>query len=377
MAYAFKASLTVNSSQVTGTLTNFPALVSGTWDGTGGEADLRLDDNGGHIKNSDTSGTPNPRPADFAFFSDVNLTVPLKFEIELWNAATGQLIAWVKVPSIATSTVIYMGYGDVAVTSSQDDRTNVWDSNFHAVLHLRDGSTVSYVNAMGGSNFQLGGGTVSAIAGQVDGGARTQNSISGTNLYVSNAAGDYDYTSEAFTVEGWFKLGSLDSAPTLGGVVLGGNVDYTAGGYWVQVTTAGAINLITDQSGTTQTTASADSVVSTGTWYHLAATRSGSVGKVYKNGVDVTNTSGTHINPTASSAFWKVGALQITGTVYAAADQYSDEVRISAEARTAEWLLATYKTTNDNAAFWASGTESGGSGPSRPGGSSLTLTGAQ
>lgn len=42
MAYGFKATITIDDTKVSGTgdLTDFPVLISGTYDGTGSEPDL-------------------------------------------------------------------------------------------------------------------------------------------------------------------------------------------------------------------------------------------------------------------------------------------------------------------------------------------------
>lgn len=53
MAYSYYASITIDETKVDETdaanLTNFPVLISGTYDGTGGEPDLRTVANGGNV----------------------------------------------------------------------------------------------------------------------------------------------------------------------------------------------------------------------------------------------------------------------------------------------------------------------------------------
>ena len=67
----------------------------------------------------------------------------LAHEIETYNGAPGQLIAWVQVPSLspATNTVLYMYYGNAAAANQQNP-TGVWDSHYEGVWHLPNGTTL-------------------------------------------------------------------------------------------------------------------------------------------------------------------------------------------------------------------------------------------
>ncbi len=71
-------------------------------------------------------------------FTDSTGTNKLNHEIETYNSATGQLIAWVQVPSLspATDTVIYMYFGSYPAAPNQQNKTLVWDANYQGVWHL-------------------------------------------------------------------------------------------------------------------------------------------------------------------------------------------------------------------------------------------------
>ena len=58
--------------------------------------------------------------------------------------STGQLIAWVSVPTVSASsdTVIYVYYGNGSAANQQNP-TGVWDSNYEGVWHLPNGTTLS------------------------------------------------------------------------------------------------------------------------------------------------------------------------------------------------------------------------------------------
>jgi hypothetical protein len=63
----------------------------------------------------------------------------LDHEIEKWNQGTGQLVAWVKLPSLssAADTVFYVYYGD-PTAANPEAPVDVWASNFAAVWHLAE-----------------------------------------------------------------------------------------------------------------------------------------------------------------------------------------------------------------------------------------------
>jgi hypothetical protein len=105
-SWPYRKTVTISHTQVSGssTLSNFPVLVSVT------DTQLASVANGGGVGNSDGS--------DILFTASDGMT-KLSHEIESYNPATGQLIAWVGVPSVSptTDTTIYVYYGNVGSLS--------------------------------------------------------------------------------------------------------------------------------------------------------------------------------------------------------------------------------------------------------------------
>lgn len=122
--YSYTHTLTVDHSQVSGSenFENFPVLVSLTEDW------LKTVDNGGYVDS--TSGYD-------IIFTDIDNN-QYDHEIEYYDSTNGELVAWVKVPVLYANreTDIYMSYGNPDIYSSQENVTNVWDSNFKGVWHL-------------------------------------------------------------------------------------------------------------------------------------------------------------------------------------------------------------------------------------------------
>ena len=123
--YSYYKKLTTQESQITvGTtnLTNFPVLVRIT------DPELRHTSFGGNIKN--TNGYDIQ-------FTAADKTTLLTFQIEKYVQNTGELVAWVKVPTVSATinTDFYMFFGNAAIVTDPS-ATTTWDANYRAVWHF-------------------------------------------------------------------------------------------------------------------------------------------------------------------------------------------------------------------------------------------------
>ena len=190
--YSHYRTITISHAKVPNTdLSGFPFLFSST------DATLATTANGGHVTSA--SGY------DIIFTSDAAGTQRLNHEIESYNAATGQFIAWVNLPTLShtTDTVIYMFYGNSSVNSSQENKAAVWDSNYIGVWHLGAGGSLSGADSTSNHNSSADtGANVSATAGMIGGGASLDGS-SGSYLDMGTST-TLDLTG-AFTLSAWYK----------------------------------------------------------------------------------------------------------------------------------------------------------------------------
>jgi len=153
--WRFRKQISIDFNQVDANLTNFPVLIN-----LATEAELAA--------SAQIDG-------DDILFTSSDETTKIPHEIELFVSGTGQLVAWVNVPSVSVSvdTVIYMYYGNAGV-GSQQDVLNVWDANYVKVLHLNEtpNGTLGELNDSSGSGnhgqtFGMGpGNSVDAKAGK-------------------------------------------------------------------------------------------------------------------------------------------------------------------------------------------------------------------
>ena len=124
-SWSYCKKITIDSTKVQSGQTDFPVLIYRSSDD-----DLKA--------NAQSDGS------DIAFV-DANNATQYKHEIEKYDSSTGELVAWVKVSSLSSSsdTILYMYYGN-PTCGSQQDLTNSWDSNFEMVQHLNESGATLY-----------------------------------------------------------------------------------------------------------------------------------------------------------------------------------------------------------------------------------------
>ena len=106
--YGYRRVLTINHTQVPNTdQTNFPYLFNTT------DPLLATTAYNGHVA--------SPNGYDIIFTSDAAGQNILNYEMEEYNPATGQVVAWVQIPLLSHTqdTVIYVWYGNASVTTLQ------------------------------------------------------------------------------------------------------------------------------------------------------------------------------------------------------------------------------------------------------------------
>jgi hypothetical protein len=317
--------MTIDHTKVPGTQSNFTVLVSVT------DPALKTVANGGHVANGNGY--------DIGFYADSGGSTKLKWEVEKYNGTTGNLIAWVKIPTLSstTDTLFYLFYGDPSITTDQSDPLNTWDSNFKAVYHLGNGTTLSATDSTGGNNGTLIN-SPTATAGKINGAAHF---VSTSNQLISLAnPGDFPVRT-AWTMEAWVKPSTDRNTVLMWGqtsnngphMVLPGNNSWRVG-FW-----GGA-----DVSGTG---------VDTSAFHHIVGTFDGSSLRLYKDGSllagPTTASPATSTNPFATIGASSSWSSPFNGNI--------DEVRISSTNRSANWITAEYNNQNSPGTFITMGSE--------------------
>ncbi|MEP5944118.1 MAG: DUF2341 domain-containing protein, partial [Balneola sp.] len=313
--YKYRKKLTIDNTRVSGagTLTNFPVLISFT------DADIATTSNGGL--------TTNVNGYDIAFTHSDGST-QLDHELESYNASTGQILAWVRFPTLSgsTDTDFFIYFGNSSQTTDQSS-TTTWDNSYQAVLHMDD-----VADATSNSNNGTNNGSTS-ISGKI-GNARNFTTAGGNDFISIADDATLDITGD-ITISAWLNINNIDDLPDL--ITKG---DYTDA-YSTWITTGGAPRFATDGNILT-----GSGSISSGTTAFLTFTKSGSGRNIYVNGVP----AGSDGSTTAFST--NNDPLYISTSSYGL-NGFVDEVRISNIARSADWISTEFNNQDNPGTFYS------------------------
>jgi hypothetical protein len=358
--YSYQATFIVAGGKVPSAQSNFPVLISGTY------ADFKTAGNGGKIVNICTQTVGNntiPVPCDLIFTSDAGGSVRLNWEFESYNAATGAVIVWVRVPTLTSGTVVYAWYGNAAVSMLQATPAATWNSNFMAVYHLKENpagtapqmndSTANFNHATTNGGMPAG----SQVAGEIGGSLN----FSGGSYYLTLANANnfsLEYT-DSWSVSCWVKPASTPTAFYLGKQT---NIAPVRG-WGLRQDAASASNLkfgfsIANNGGSAQALGQTSASFPTGSWYHVVATYSGNGTVAGMN---------LYVNGAAQTVKAALDNLGATTIVNAAAPQISgrnganymstavqDECRVYARGvvLSPDWIATEYNNQSNPGAFF-------------------------
>lgn len=339
MAQLYYSPISINAAQVPTTQTNFPVLVSQT-------------DN--RFKQTPTGHVANANGYDIRPYSDSGLSSALTYELERYNASTGEVVMWVKVASLSSSTTpIYLGYGDTSLITDGSDGPNTFSNNFISVYHLKDGTTLSVNDSTGSHNGTNHG--VTATAGQIDGAG---GFVSTSSQYVD--AGTYVWPGAGSgTLSAWVNATSFPNA--YNSVIVRGLSAAAGFGLFVKSNGTLACYVIVGGPTTLSYDGTGANTLSSSTPYYLVFSYDQSNQQLvgYVNGsVDkATATSGSPNSIKADSTGTDIGQDTITAGRFW--NGVMDEPRISSVSRSADWITTEYNNQFAPGTFEALGAEVG------------------
>lgn len=345
-----RRAITVPAGKTAADLTDYPLLVSGTFDylkhlSSGGEVQNL---NGWDIRFENQAGTK------------------LSHEIEKYVPTTGEMVAHIKIPTLATATdtLIYMYYGKPNLLVTEAAPTAVWASRYDLVQHLEEtgnttagGYTDSTSNARNGTGVAMvAGDKVAALIG--DG-----SNFNGTTKYIKFGDILDKNANQAFSVQVAFKLNDLTHHNMM--VVKQDTSVFTGWTVWHDNTVGNRLAFVLEKNATNHIYVRATgTTLATGTTYYATLVYNGDADannvKIYINGAtastlsvinntllvtDVCNTAaelnfGTRNNVTPS--------LMTNG--------WLDEVRIVNNAVSVEQATAEYANYSSPSTFYTIGT---------------------
>lgn len=362
--FAYRKAITIDRSKVgvSGTsataLSNYPMLVSIT------DADLKSDTYGGYVRHSNgfdimfrglnqsVCGVPGTNSCD------------LSHEIETYNEQTGNLVAWVQIPSLNTisassDTVIYIYFSNAAIVNPLEDPTGVWDSSFQAVWHMSDNAANTTV-AESTAVTAIGDGVAAANTNTLTTGGQVTSALNFDGI------SDYVYQSNAtsisnpvnHTVSAWIKTSTASGHKIVGfdskqtGTTSSnkdrhfyvGSDGYVYAGCYSNKTAFIAVstNTLTDNS-----------------WHHLVG---------HFN--DFSNNLNLYVDGTLNQSvsvggqcqdyggYWRMGAYKNSGWPNGSDGYYAgdiDEVRVSNTIRDADWIKTDFNNQSSPSTFCSIG----------------------
>jgi RHS repeat-associated protein len=336
--YGYVRSIAIDHSKIPNSdQSNFPFLFNTT------DPSFATTANGGHV----TSSIGN----DIIFSSDPNGSTTLNYELEAYNPVTGQIIAWVNIPTLShsTDTVLYMFYGNSSITSPQQHPTGVWDSNYGGVWHLSgSGNLQSFPDSTANANTATVVGSVSAIPAPIGNGV----AMGGGSNYID--AGDNPSVlpthTGTFSIWAYYNAFSGNFTTLMGSGNVWGNSNGTL--LWSYGGT-----LYFDVYGPSGGNGAQLGNLATGQWYYFTGTWDGSTVALYENGTLVSHTAQTtDASPAFHLTFGVDGAHSfdegyLNGNL--------DEARVSGIARSADWIAAEYNNQRSPSSFFTVSSENG------------------
>lgn len=325
MAFKYLRKITVHHELVPSTLLNFPLCVCLQDIPELGYVGLFGDGSNAHVENANGY--------DIGFFSDAALTTPMNWEVEYFGGFGG-FTAWVRIPSLShtADTIFYMAYGDASITTDQSTPVSVW-ANYRFVLHLSEDSGTNLDSSIGTIDFTKGasGQPAYTFFGKPTEGQDFERS---TTDVCTSAVDSLDPT--VYTMSCWVKL------ETLGGPIITRTDSSGTGTTWTHqlktnASTGKAEAYIYDGAAKTATS---DTVLVPGRWYHLAATavNSGNL-TLFVNGVAEDSVAIGTLSTAGDR--WTLGGT--SGGVTGAFDGVIDEVRyLAVDAFSADWFRTEY-----------------------------------
>lgn len=361
--YSYRRTITVDHTKVdVSSATNFPMLVSGTY------SYLATVANGGKVQNSNGY--------DIIFTSDSSGSSKLNHQVEKYDPTTGEIVMWISVSSLnrLTDATIYMFYGNSSISTTQENVTGTWNSNYKLVMHLNENTTsaTGYKDSTSNANNSVsvtidGTGSNTNATGKIG----TAVQFDGSNDAISIADATSLDINSSFTLSAWFNVDTLPaSLKTRAIVAKTGDITSSAN----NTDTNYSLSMDNGLSGSGQwqvvtlenishvpKTAKYSSSATAGTWYYLTGVFDDSTDTLtlYQNGASVASTGGIGSTPFPNDKAVYIGVDNATALSSFSQyfDGFIDEVRLSNTVRTPNWISTEYNNQNSPSTFYSVGAE--------------------
>ncbi|MGA1845120.1 MAG: DUF2341 domain-containing protein, partial [bacterium] len=345
--FGYKKQITIDQSVIgpscASDLTDFPFLIQ-----IYNDAGLKSRANGGHVE--------DPNGWDI-IFTDANDVVVLDHEVELYDGVNGDLVAWVRIPTLSydSDTIIWMYYGNRGIFSPTEKPEEVWDTDYVAVQHLEEGSlngstdevvdSTSYGNHGEGKPGDGGGylGPAPGVTGQISTAFNFPSGDVAGGAYIDLGNDPTLQITGYLTLSAWVKIAG-SSGEYMG---IAGKLDDTLDNGYALVRHSDNRFRFWVGNGT-MTSADSDTTYTDTDWHYVVGVVDNGTNYIYVDGDLQLDTDAT---PLVDS-----GNIACIGRQYYNYDQRYwqgdiDEVRISRIARSICWIETEYLNQSDPNSF--------------------------
>lgn len=338
--YAYCRPITIDNTKVSGSgnLTDFPMLFSVTANWAKSVA------NGGRLVDGE----------------DLQFQLPagtvLDYEVELWDAATGELVIWIRIPTLDFNddTVIWVYYNKTGA-SGEEDAAGLWAA-YLAVYHMNADPSVADEADVTGNGFtcvyEAGMGAADSITGAIGPAIQFDGTGEVCAITVDSSWELVPDTSSSFHVSIWLKPDNLSGPAAYVFNILGNHP-------------ALIFEFVADQfeyfsnpgdlvGGDPRT--SSQLAVDTN-WNHIVYNYDGASSNDWDGFLDGSQVMDRNV--TWNVNFFGSGA-QIAASNDSGADDVAagiDEARVLKAFHTVDWTITEYASYNSPATFYAVGSE--------------------
>ena len=334
--YSYCKVVIIQHTMVSGTndLANYPLAVVLT------DADLRTTGNGGLVNN--TNGY------DIGFYPDCSGSgTALNWEMESYSATTGAIVAHVLRPALSHTTddTIGMYYGG-DFSTFQSTASAVWNTGYQGVWHLASGALLTDSTSSGSTLTNVN--SAASATGQVDGGVAL---VYTSSQQLTHADATALRIPNTITISAWVKATTFRPLGVVVSKCASGGPQYR--NYDLDITATGFVRFYATQGYTAYRGLTANTALTTGTWYYVSVVYDGTYQRIYRNGVpDGTNALSGNVDYLLDGSM-RIGQLESDpSTLF---NGSIDEVRISSVARSADWILTEYRNQNAPGTYISAG----------------------
>ena len=327
LGYGAYKTVTIHKAQVPSNQTQFPVLFTGTYSYL---ADVA---HGGSVTNA------NGYDIIFSSTNNPDGSGKIAFERVAWDNTTGQVTFYFPAAlSSSADTVVYLLYGNSAVTTDQSNKTAVWDANFLQVNHLVEATGAQLMDSTSNGNNST-----------ANTGSTQTTGYWGKALSVA-AAGACNVTFPQLVTSGnmiatfscWFKTGSGGSSPYKADLYNASAAGPQGPNFYVFNST-----VFTLYAGGNNVGAIVEPVED-GAWHYGSVAVNFTLATQSSRLDGYTNTSSSGIG--SSSGAWATGSLNGDSTSPILNIQ---ELRISKIERSADWQTIEYNNMSVPSSFYA------------------------